>query len=227
MSTELTTTTAPGLPELYSPVHSGDLQMSGIYVIAELSKMARSRVAVPGDVVLALGADDVAPVHLINQDEDPKARFEAYVIARDSFVAYAADGEMNFLPKDYVRSADEKNVWNGYFYYLTLPDVDPALPARMMLWRTSGAPVARMINTFMARAAALEDFRPVRVSFGVQSAIGQSSRQPYWKLNVQNLPQDDETGLTIALEQQAMLAQSQSRFTSSDDATPDADSPSY
>lgn len=227
MSKELATVEPAGLPSLYEPVHSGaDLQMSGVYVIAELSKMARSRVAQPGDVVLALGADDIGPTHLIKQEEDPKARFEAYVIARDNFVASTADNEMTFLPKDYARAPDESEIWNGYFYYLTIPDFDAALPARMMLWRTSGAPVARMINTFMARAAAVEDYRPVRVSFGVQSAIGQKSRQPYWKLNVTNLPHDDEVGLSAALKQQQMLAASQARFTSNDVA-PDPDAPAY
>jgi len=224
-------TTAPtgGLPELYAPVHSGaDLQMSGVYVIAELSQMARARVATPGDVVLALGADDVAPVPLITQDEDPKGTFDAYVIARDPFVASTADSGMEFLPKDYVRRPDESDVWNGYFFYLTLPDIDPSLPARMMLWRTAGTPVARMINTFMARAGAVEDYRPVRVRFGVQSAIGQKSRQQYWKLNVQSLPHgEDDTGLTIALKQQQMLAASQAKFTTGEPVAPDPNAASY
>lgn len=218
-----------GLPELYAPVHSGsDLQMSGIYVIAELSAMARARVATPGDVVLALGSDDVAPVHLINQDEDPKGTFDAYVIARDPFVASTANGDMEFLPKDYVRRPDEADVWNGYFYYLALPDVDPSLPARMMLWRTAGTPVARMINTFMARAAAVEDYRPVRVRFGVQTATGQKSRQQYWKLNVQSIPHgEDDTGLAIALKQQQMLAASQAQYTTGDPVAPDPNAASY
>ncbi len=224
MSKELATVEAPALPALYEPVHSsGDLQMSGIYVISELSNMARSRVAIPGDVVLALGSDDPSPTVLISQEDDPKGTFEAYVIARDSFVARAADGDMEFLPKDYVRYEDERDVWNGYFFYLTLPDFDAALPARIMLWRTAGTPVARMINTFMARAHAVEDYRPVRVAFGVQSAIARQSGKMYWKLNVKNLPLDDEAGLKIALRQQELLAESQAKYKTADTVVdPDA-----
>lgn len=230
MSTELAKTeTAPALPALYGETHSAnDLQMSGIYVVAELSAMARSRVAIPGDVVLALGSDDPAPVHLINQDENPKGTFDAYVIYRDPFVASTANDEMEFLPKNYVRSPEETDVWNGYFFYLALPDVDPALPARMMLWRTAGTPVARMLNTFIARAVAVGDDRPIRVRFGVQPAIGQKSRKPYWKLNVQLLPHgDDDAGLEIAKRQQHMLLASQAQFGGGQETAPEVDAPAY
>lgn len=228
MSKELAVPETPGLPELYGGTHdASDLQMAGVYVIAELSKMARGRVADPGDVVLALGSDDVNPTFLIQQSDDPNGTFDAYVVARDPFVASTAGGDLEFLPKDYIRSPDETDVWNGYFFYLALPEYDPALPARMMLWRTAGTPVARMINTFMARAQATGDNRPVRVRFGVKKGIGTKSRQEYWKLTVQSLPHDDPEGLAIALTQQNIIAAGRARYSVGAAEAPDPDAATY
>lgn len=225
MSKDLAVQEAASLPALYGDIHDeGDLQLSGIYVIAELSQMAKDRVAAPGDVVLALGSDDASPTHLIKQEDDPKGTFDAYVIARDSFVASTAGGQMTFLPKDYVRSPDERDVWNGYFYYIAIPDIDPAMPARMMLWRTAGMPVAKKINTFLLRSKAMNDTRPVHVRFGVTKRTGRRSGQPYWALTVSPIPPGDD--LDVALRQQAMYLESQARFNVTEVA-PDTDAAAY
>lgn len=160
----------PALPALYDDVSVSDIQLPNIYLQTGQSQGVQNGVTKPGDVILGLGAGDEDPIFLITAD---KPSFEAYVIARKRFAATTADNRIVFH-KDNKKDPDDPNSWEGFFYLLAMPDVDPDIPARIMLWKMAGRRAAQKINNFIERAKmqSSEDvpFTPPRVRFSLQNA---------------------------------------------------------
>lgn len=208
--------TSNTLPSLYGETPDiQDLTTSSIYLIQDMSVMARERIAFPGSVVRALGSDDVDPTFLINSEEDPKGTFDAYIIGRDRFVCRSEQGsDIEWLPKHYQRQDHERDVWVGYFYYLAQPDIDPNLPARIMLWRTAGRPVFQKLNYYLATAQANGETSPIRVQFSVVQRTGQKSGQKYYALAPKQIAPDPKHK-EIVDRQAAMVTALNSRFAGS------------
>jgi hypothetical protein len=154
----------PPLQSMFEAVEVSDIQLSRIYLQAPLSKAVANGIAKPGQATLSAGSDDANPVILI---EDPKEdSFIVYIIGREKFAATTSGGGLTFHP-DKKRDPSDPESWEGWFFDVALPDVDPALPARWMLWKTSGRPVANAINTILERKFQAGDYSPACLKVSV------------------------------------------------------------
>lgn len=219
---EVATTEAPALPALYdrgSGISAADIEVQRIYVQADLSQLVKARITEPGDVVMALGADDVDPTWLIG-GPDKRTSFDAFILARRRFVARTeSGGDIEWLPDDYQRAPGEQDVWEGFNYLVAVPEVNDLLPARMMLWKTAGAPVAKRVNTYILQAEMRGTTDPLCVTFTVAEKIGQRSKQRYYALVPKLNPNPDPEQLECA---KRMLALGLSLGGSSEPAAPAA-----
>jgi len=141
------------MPSLYSnPAESavdfGDTVVPKIYLMQPLSQLVEAGVAKSGDAVMALSADDTGAQHLIGGPEG-RDEFTAIVLDRHRKVINTADG-FEYLPDDYVRGPDERDVWVGYNFLVLIPEVDQDVPAKWLLIKTAGAPVFKKINTLLS-----------------------------------------------------------------------------
>ncbi len=200
--TEVATTETPALPALYDRGSGGitaaDIEVQRIYVQADLSQLVKARVTEPGDVIMALGPDDADPTWLIGGPEGRKS-FDAFILARKRFVARTeSGGDIEWLPDDYTRVPGEQDVWEGFNYLVAVPEVNDLLPARLMLWKTAGGPVAKRINTYILQAEMRGQTDPLCVTFGVQQKIGQKSKQQYYALSPKLNPTPDPEHLECA-----------------------------
>lgn len=163
-------TVAPVLAPMagFEAVDMSDVQLPRIYLQAPLSNAVRDGVAKPGNVTLSAGSDDPAPTFLIDDDSDS---FIGYIIGREKFAATTSGGGLTFHP-DKKRDPNDSDSWEGWFFDIALPDHDPMVPARWMLWKTSGAPVARAINTLLERKFASGDPSPlcIKVTVGEKTS---------------------------------------------------------
>lgn len=165
------------MPSLYSnPTESsvdyGDLVVPKVYLMQPLSKMVESGVAKSGDAVMALDADDSSPEFLIG-GPDNRESVTAIVLDRHRKVVNTADNGWEYLPDDYVRGADERDVWVGYNFLVLFPDVDPDVPAKWLLIKTAGAPVFKKINTLLSIKQARGDTDPLAIEV---STVKKTSR---------------------------------------------------
>ncbi len=190
--TEVATVETPALPALYdrgSGITAADIEVQRIYVQADLSQLVRARITEPGDVIMALGADDADPTWLIG-GPDKRTSFDAFILARRRFVARTeSGGDIEWLPDNYERAPGEMDVWEGFNYLVAVPEVSDLLPARLMLWKTAGTPVAKRINTYLLQAEMRGQTDPLCVTFSVQQKIGQKSKQQYYAL----VPKENKT----------------------------------
>lgn len=188
MSSEIATTSdtstalAPLTP-LYDSVDVSDIMLPNIYLLQPLSKAVTDDIGKPGDVILSLGSDDPMPEFLINSD---KTEFTAYIVGRERFAATTADGSLRFHP-DGKRDPSDPDSWDGWFFFLAVPEVDEVVPARLMLWKTAGMPAARAINTIMERTAFRGDTSPVPVTLSVASKTNKRG-QSYFAFRVAPAP---------------------------------------
>lgn len=227
-STDLAKAATAALPSLYGDgpaVRATDVDMPKIYVQADLSQLVKDRITEPGDVIMALSNDDVDP-HWLVGGEEGRESFRAYILASKRFVIRDLGGgnPWEFLPDDYTRAADEQDVWVGFNYLVSIPDVDPVLPARLMLVKTSGTPVYRKINTYLEMAKINGSQDPVCVEFSVAKKRGRKSGQEYYAL-VPKQVQPDPDELSLVLRQHEIFAPGFRGDSYSSDSAPKAELP--
>ena len=144
------------MPSLYSPggsadLDAGDLLMSKVYLMQDLSYLVKQRLFVPGDAVIAMAADDEGAKPLVTED-NPEATL--YILDRQRTVIRDEDGQFEFLANDYRPGPEERDVWVGFNYLVLAPDVDPDMPAKWLLIKTAGTFVYRRLNTIIEQASA-------------------------------------------------------------------------
>lgn len=198
------TATPTALPALYARVNpQHDTIVPMVLLQQDLSELVKARQTRPGDVVLALDSADTGAKWLINRDpDDPKPSFTAYVLGSERFVIHAPKGEdITYLPNDYERGPNDRDVWVGFRYYMYIPEYNSV--ARVRLVKTAGMHTYRKINFFIEQAAMEGNFQPVNVKFTTLVKRGGGGHE-YYVLEPQRIQPDE--GLAAALEHQARLS---------------------
>jgi hypothetical protein len=198
-----TTAVAPAetddLPDLYGPVsRAADIQLPEVRVMADLSDAVKARIARPGDVLRMMGSDDPDPVFLISEERGLTS-FNAYLIARSRFAA-TTDSKRIIFQRE--RDPDDPDSWEGYFYTLAMPEIDPDVPARVMAWKTAWKVFIRKANFFIAKSMK-EGGPPPHVKVTIQKKVSTRGFD-YYSPQPQLIPADD--GLAAALEMQKFAA---------------------
>lgn len=128
-----------------------DIAIPRLYVGNFLSQAVRSQAVKFGDVYLAAGADDEDPQLLWSLgSDDPGVLMHVLHLRKGK--SWQRDRGAPLEVFDYGDPAVPDGAWTTYSYTVLLPEIDQELPARMLLTK-SGTPVARKINTVLARNA--------------------------------------------------------------------------
>lgn len=182
------------LPELYGSAKASDVQFPEIRVMADLSDAVKARLAFPGDMLLMMGSTDEDPTHLIAPDKGLES-FNAYLIARSQFAATTEDKKIIFQQQ---RDHDDPNSWEGYFFTLALPQIDPDIPARVMAWKTAWKPFIKKANFYIAKSLK-EGGPPPHIKVTVQKKVSGGGFD-YYAPQATLIPADE--GLSAAIEMQ-------------------------
>lgn len=222
MSTDLTPTTDAALPAMYQPgtampsFSMSDIVLPRLTLVSGNSQLLKQKVADDGDVVWTEGADDENPYFLIGGPEK-KDSFVGYVVAVENFAATTTGGGMTFHP-DKKRDPDDSNSWEGFFYSISIPELDPMFPARLMLWKTAGRAPSKQLNTMwwknIGTAQAMNvPVPPMPVKFRLVDKVGFKSAQPYKQFTVGSTPgdPDDLKVAAIVMENASKLIAAQAR----------------
>jgi hypothetical protein len=224
MSTEIVKHETPALPTLYDAVDVADIQLPGIYLQTGNSQGVSNGISKPGDVILGLGAGDSDPEFLITEGQPT---FDAYVIGRKKFAATTDENDRIVFHKDNRRDPDDPKSWEGFFFLLALPDIDPSIPARLMLWKTAGKTAIRKLNFFIDRAIKESndtgnEFIPPHVRFSLLNRTGQKGH-PYKAWEVVVIPVDD--GVELARGMMSFGAYTATENDAPHEAAPSSDTP--
>lgn len=145
------TPSVPALaPTPATTIGAEDIAVPKLYVGNYLSEAVRSQLVKFGDVFLALGADDQEPNVLWSLgSDDPGVLFHVLHLKKGK--SWSDGGPLQLYDYDDPSApADAKVTYN---YVLFLPEVDPDMPAKLLLTK-SGTPTAQKINTVLVRNAA-------------------------------------------------------------------------
>jgi hypothetical protein len=105
-----------------------------------------------GDVYLALSADDEEPNVLWHAgSNDPGVLFHVLTLRKGKSWSREPGAPLELFDFDDPNAPSE--AWTTYTYTLFLPEVDPDMPARLLLTKT-GRPAAQKVNTILMRNAA-------------------------------------------------------------------------
>lgn len=205
MSNEITTTATTAMPSMYESVDNSDRQLPSIYLLQGLSQAVQNDIGKPGQVIVGLGADDPEPEFLIT---DPKKdSFSAYILdRRRSYARFPQGGQMEWLTKeeyDEARRAGERDVWVNWHYIVSIPEVDEAVPMRLMLSRTAGLKASKALNFIIDKSLAMGSM-PV-AKFSVTEATSKTTGSKYSMLMVTSAEATQE-GLDAAVTQQQFFA---------------------
>jgi hypothetical protein len=190
---------APEVESMYDEVRLSDIQLPRIYVQQGQSNFVQAGLTEPGDVVLANGSDDPEPIHLIGGDAGDA--FTCYVIGRERFAATTAGGGIEFQDQ---RDPNDPDSWEGWFFDIALPDVDPNVPARWMLWKTAGRAAARAINTLIERKKFSGDTDPLCIK--VRSSERTNKRGQKYHVPVISVGEPTDEGLAVARDLRILAA---------------------
>lgn len=204
-STEITTQGTTALPSMYESVENTDRQLPSIYLLQGLSQAVQNDIGKPGQVIVGLGADDPDPEFLI---KDPKKdTFNAYILdRRRSYARFPQGGQMEWLTKeeyDEARRNQERDVWVNWHYVVSIPEVDPTVPMRLMLSRTAGLKASKALNFIIDKSLAMGQM-PV-AKFSVTEATSKTTGSKYHMLMVTSAEATQE-GLDAAVTQQQYFA---------------------
>jgi hypothetical protein len=213
----------PALPGMYDRVDVADIQLPSIYLQQPLSQGVENGITKPGDGILGLGADDLDPVFLVTKD---KPSFTGFILRRKKSYARSERGaSMEWLNESEYQSArinNERDVWSVFQYLVAIPDVDDTVPARLMLWKTSGIKPAKKINYHIDRALAQGNPDPVCIEFSVAQATNKDGQKYFvWNPKLGTPTQDGDLeiarrmqsfGLSDPAENEAPVGDSQPGF---------------
>lgn len=148
---------APSVPALAptpaTTITAEDIAVPRLYVANYMSEAFKRKRADFGDVFLADSPDDDSPTVLWSLGSD-----DAGILAHVLHLHKAKSWDMGvkggpLTTWSFDDSDAPSEAWTTYTYTLFLPEIDPDMPARMLLTR-SGTATARRINTVLARSAA-------------------------------------------------------------------------
>ncbi|MCW0193374.1 MAG: hypothetical protein OJJ55_18990 [Rhodococcus sp.] len=183
----------PSVASMFEEVGLSDIVIPKVYLMADLSDFVKNGQAKPGDLVLATGPSDPAPVHLVGGDADDSVVM--YVLGREKFAATTSSGFMEFHP-DKKRDPNDSDSWEGWFFDVAVPDFEDTIPVRWMVWKTAGTPAAKAINTLLEKQFHTGNYEPlaIRVSTGTKT---NRKGQTYYVPRVAPAEPTDE-GLAVA-----------------------------
>lgn len=192
----------PSTPQLYDRVDAGEVQLPSIYLQAALSKAVQSGTCKPGDVILALGADDPDPVFLIGGPEGRES-FDAYIVSRKRVFTTTRNGRLEFLP---ARDFDDPDCWEGFNYLLSIPTVDDVIPARLLLTRMAGRIASKRLNFFIDRQLHAGSDDPAHVRFTISSRTNNKGHN-FHVFQTASIPPGEDVEVARAMREYASFMQ--------------------
>lgn len=176
-------------------ITASDVKAPEIRITQGNSEAAKEGYARPGSVIFTYGSEDMDPTILAGPGKDQPDEFIGYILCRDKFAATTAGGGLTFHPQPKRDMSDDKS-WEGWMFYVSHPDTDQLLPARMMVWK-SNAPAARAINGFIQRAKNRQDFDPIPVRF---TTVEKSNEKGSWHVyRVAQIAKDEVPAEDLAI----------------------------
>jgi hypothetical protein len=143
---------APSVPALAptpaTTISAEDIVVPRLYVGNGLSKAVKRKRAGFGDVYLAAGPDD-PEANVLWQFESQEPGVLAHVLHLLKRKSWSQPGGELFT-WDFEDPNAHEDAWTTYNYTLFLPEVDPDMPAKLLLAK-SGKGVAMRVNTVLAR----------------------------------------------------------------------------
>jgi hypothetical protein len=191
---------------MYEAVDNSDRQLPSIYLLQGLSQAVQNGIGKPGEVIVGLGADDPEPQFLIGGTTKAKD-FTAYILdRRRSYARFPQGGQMEWLTKeeyDDARRNQERDVWVNWHYVVSIPEIDEAVPMRLMLSRTAGLKASKALNFIIDKNLSMGSM-PV-AKFSVTEATSKTTGSKYHMLMVTSAEATQE-GLDAAVTQQQFFA---------------------
>ena len=145
---------APPVPALAptpaTTITAEDIVIPRLYVGNPLSKAVKKKLASYGDIYIAQGAEDpdAQVLYEFGSDGPGVLIHVLHVLKRKSWAPKGGELEM----WDFEDPNAHPDSWTTYNYTLFLPEVDPDMPAKLLLTK-SGRSTAQRINTVLARNA--------------------------------------------------------------------------
>lgn len=188
------------LAPLYAPMDMTDIQLPSVKIVYALSEQAKAGIAKEGDVILTFGNEDQDPTFLIGGGTG-ETEFTAYVIGSDKTAVTTKDGGMDWQAERDYNDPYSQDVW---FFQLAIPSVEALIPVRLMLWKASGSPAARQINTMLTRDALLGNHEPLCIRLSTTIGKSKTGSHTYHKW-VAGRGTADPDDMVVAKELQAKL----------------------
>lgn len=192
---EVATTSDAALPAMYSrPVSVGSSEERAVpivYLMADLSRPVKNKVAEPGNIIAALDPDDTEPYFLV---DEPGGTFRAFVLDGHRYVTRGGAGSpWERLDNDYIRATDgsDDDVNVGYRYAISVPGASFPLYS-LLLIRSAGRSAFQKVNLALDTAFHNQATDPVMIEFGAFSTNNRQG-QPYFKWSAKTAkPTEDE-----------------------------------
>lgn len=201
-STEVATQDAPALPAVYQrpavpTAGPGERSVPIVYLMADLSRAVKSKLADAGDVCAMLSAEDDEPYFLIGGDSGEES-FRAFVIGVQRYVTRGGAGDdWERLPDDYVRdpnNPEDDDVNVGFKYAISVPGATFPVYS-LLLIRSAGRNAYQKVNFALdnARVTDPTGTDPVMIEFGTKVASSKKGGHTYHQWTAKRVdPTDDE-----------------------------------
>lgn len=156
---EAVATRSPEVPALVptpaTTITAADIVVPRLYVGNALSgavKQSKVTGVSYGDIYLAENADDPDPTVLWSLGSDePGVLF--HVLHLKKGLSFSEGGDADLQTWDFGDPNADPRAWTTYQYHVIMPEVDPDMPAKLLLTK-SNTPTAQKINTVLGRNAA-------------------------------------------------------------------------
>lgn len=195
-STEVAAPTEAPLPSIYKrptpAANPGERAVPIVYLMADLSKAVKARIAEPGDIVAMLASDDTDPYFLTGGDTDADS-FRAFIIDYERYVTRGGAGDdWERLPSDYQRAADgsDDDVNVGFRYVIHVPGGHFPLYS-LLLIRAAGLGAYKKVNFAIDQAANAGSPDVVMIEFGTATATSKKNGATYHKWTAKGVPNPD------------------------------------
>lgn len=147
---------APSVPALAptpaTTIGAEDVAIPRLYIGNFMSEAVKAQLVKFGDVFLALGPDDTDPQVLWSLDQKADAGVLFHVLHLRKAKSWSPSPGAPLQLYDFDDPQAPEDAWTTYNYVLFLPEVDPDMPARLLLTK-SGKTTAQKINTVLLRNA--------------------------------------------------------------------------
>lgn len=153
---------APPVPALAATpattLTAADIVVPRLYVGNALSAAVKSKGTDVnyGDIYLAENADDPDPQVLWSLGSSAKGVL-FHVLHLRKGLSFSAGGDDDLQTWEFGDPNAHPEAWTTYQYHVCLPEVDPDMPAKLLLTK-SGKPTAQKINTVLGRRGGPETY---------------------------------------------------------------------